>query len=610
MLGIKKTILILTLLLLGGCAFVNTLYNGGTAFRKAQRTEKQLAKMSKDSASVARETIPLYKRAADKADKVLLEYPKSERSHDDAYFLKGISLFALGEYSGAINVFEVLLEYYPESKYIPRTILYLAKSFAKNEDYLIAENYMNMLLEKYPEMESNQEVVMLRADLAVELEGKYAAIAALEKRLAETTDPLYKLTIIERLMGLNMENGDYEKAISYTENMPAFNKKFSQIYYKIEFKKLQVLRIIYKRDEAVVLADAMLKNPSYIYNRSEIMLEKGVTLVDMGRYDDAIKVFNDIIALQGDRTIRGKAWYEYAGVSIDFKGNLDSGKVQLDSALALAGNDEIFREMIKKRLNGLNQIAALHAALDTADVFEKIDSAYYRYRIGEEYWLSADLPDSAMVYFDQVITSPQTQDSIRAKTLYSMAYIYLEIKKDSTAADSIFNEIIEKYPHFEAAKASQEMLGVPVTIMTRRDSATVQFDIAEKLYFDNNEEYSQEIYYAYLLTAMKYPDINDIAAKALFSSGMLVNKRDATEDNIVDTAVVKIFVRLCDEYPESEQCKVATEMMNVGEVQSYATQYTSRNEFADSLQAVQDSIAESKIPEENRILLPDFQSWI
>jgi hypothetical protein len=303
-------------------------------------------------------------------------------------------------------------------------------------------------------------------------------------------------------------------------------------------------------------------------------------------------------------------WFEFAGVNIDFKGNLDSGKVQLDSALALAGDDREFRERIRKRLEGLKKIAALQAELDTADVFSKIDSAYFRYRIGEEYWLSADLPDSALIYFDHIIMSPQTQDSIRAKALYSIAYILREIKKDTTKADSIFNEIIARFPHLEAAKTAQEMLGIPVTLMTRRDSANVQFEIAEKLYFESEGGFSQEAYYAYLLTAIKFPDVKDIAAKALFAAGIMVNRRDVAGDNVVDTAVVKIFVRLCNEYPESEQCKAARAMMNVGEVQSYAAQYTARHEEADSLLAVQDSIRISEIPEENRAVLPDFQSWI
>ena len=606
----KKVILIFILLLLSGCAFVNTLYNGGSAFRRAQRVEHLGERMSRDSASIARETAPLYRRAIEKADKVLLEFPKSERAHDDAYFLKGISLFYLGEFSAAINPFEILLEFFPESKYVPRSILYLAQSFARIEDYLIAQNYIDMLLERYPEMAADRRVVMLRADLALELEGRYAAIAALEQRLSETSDPHQRLTIIERLMRLTMEQGDYERAISYTENMPAFNRRFSQIYYRIEFRKLQALRQLWRREQAIALADEMLKNPSYLYNRSEIMLEKGITLVDMGRYSDAIRVFEDIIALQSDRRIRGRTWFEYASMNIDFLGNLDSGKVQLDSALALAGDDKEFRAIILRRLDGLRNIAALHAALDSADVFSKIDSAHFRYRIGEEYWLSADLPDSALVYFGKVIQSIQTADSVRAQALYSVAYILRTIKNDTTSADSIFNEIIDRFPHLEAAKASQEILGLPITIMTRRDSANAQFAIAERIFLESGDEFSLDAYHNYLLTALRFPDVADVAARALFAAGKVVNRRDAAGDGVVDTAVVKIFVRLCQEYPKSEQCKAAQVMMNVGEVQSYAIEFTARSEIADSLQILQDSTKTSEIPERNRAVLPDFQSWI
>ena len=606
----KKVILFsLVLLMFSGCAFVNTLYNGGTAYRKAQRIERQHTQMSKDSAQTARETAPLYRRAISKADKVLLEYPKSERAHDDAYFLKGISLFALGEYMAAINVFEVLLEYFPESRYIARTILHLARAFAKNEDYLIADNYVNMLLERFPQMSNNQHLIMLRADLAVALEGRQAAIETLERRLAETTDPLYKLTIIKRLMALNMESGDYERAISYTENMPAFERRFSRIYYRIEFRKLQCLRRLYRRSEAIALADAMLKNPAYLYNRSEIMLEKGITLVDMGRYDDAVRIFEEIIAIGGDPAIRCKTWFEYAVVSIDFRGDLESGKEQLQNALALVGNNLEMRNLITRRLNGLKTIAELQKALEEADPFSTIDSTHFRYRIGEEFWLSAQLPDSALVYFNTLNSSLQTPDSIRAKSLYSMAYILKEIKKDTVAADSIFNEIINRYPHFEAAKASQEMLGIPVTLMTRRDSANVEFAIAERIFLDNNEEFSEEAYYAYIVCAMRFPDIEDVAARALFAAAWVVNKRDASNDGVVDTAAVKIFVRLCNDYPESKHCKAATDMMNANEVRVFAEQYTARIERTDPLNIREEEQSEST-PQKRRAILPDFQNWL
>ncbi|MDR0303365.1 MAG: tetratricopeptide repeat protein [Chitinispirillales bacterium] len=607
---IKFIIFCFVLLIFGGCAYVNTLYNGGYAYKKAQRLQKQYERMSKDSLDIARETGSFYKRSVTKADKVLLEYPKSEKSHDAAYFLKGISLFELNEYMSAMNIFEVLLEYYPESKYEPRTLLYLARTYAKIEDFVAAENYVEMLLEKYPQMQSNSELIFLQADLAVQLEGKSAAIEVLEKRLAETADPFHKLSIIERLMALTMENQDYEKALSYTASMPSFNKKYSSIYYRVEFRKLQCLRKLLESEEAIKFADLMLSNSSYLYNRTEIMLEKGISFIDMGKYDEAIRILKDIVFGAGSAKIRCKAWFEYAGVSIDIKNELDSGRVQLDSALFWVGDDKEMRLLIKKRLDGLKKIDELQKTLEDADPFTKVDSTYYQYRIGEEYWLSAQIPDSALNYFNMLIESIQTPDSIRAKSLYSTAYILKEIKKDTVSSDSIFSEIINKYPSFEVAKASQNMLGIPVTLMTRRDSATIQLAIAEKMEEENDFSYSQEAYYAYLLCALKYPDIKDIAAKSLYAAGWVANKRNNIVDGIVDTAVVKIYVRLCNDYPESEQCLNVKYMMDIGEVKSYAVQYSSRIEKSDSSEIQMDGTQSEISVEKRKAVLPDFQSWI
>jgi tetratricopeptide (TPR) repeat protein len=285
--------------------------------------------------------------------------------------------------------------------------------------------------------------------------------------------------------------------------------------------------------------------------------------------------------------------------------------VQLENALSLAGNDTEMRSLITRRLDGLKAIASLQRELEEADPFMPIDSAHFRFRIAEEFWLSAQLPDSALNYFSILTNSLQTPDSTRAKSLYSKAYILREIKKDTISADSIFREIIERYPHFEAAKASQEMLGIPVTLMTRRDSALVQFALAEQIFLENEDVFSQEAYYAYLLSALKYPDIEDLATRALFAAGWILNKRDILGDDVVDTAAVKIFIRLCTDYPESEHCEVATNMMNANEVQLFATQYTARTERTDSLvMSLEEQEEIEGTSQERRATLPDFQSWL
>ncbi|MCL2844452.1 MAG: tetratricopeptide repeat protein [Chitinivibrionia bacterium] len=612
----KGLLLVFLLLFMGGCAYVNTLYNGAEAFRRAQRIERQGARMSRDSAVIARQTEPLYRRAIEKAQKVLLEFPRSERAHDNAYFLKGLSLFALGEYMSAINDFEILLEFFPESRFVPRSLLKLARANARVGDFLASYAYVNEILERFPEMASNQDLVMLRADLAIELEGTMAAISALEERLAQTTDPRARLIIIERLMTLNMNTGDYERALSYTENLPNFDRRLAQNFYRVEFRKLQCLRRLYRRREAIEFATLMLSRPAYLYNRTEIMLEKAITLIDMGRFDEGIRIFDEIIAIGGDPRVRGRTWFEFATVNIDIRGLLDTAEIQLDSALALTPReDEELRQRITQRQEGLRNIRNLRAQMNEADPFEPIDSAYFRLRIGTQFWLSALLPDSAMAYFGTLVEARQTPDSVRAIALFAMAYIYRDIKNDTITSDSIFNSIILNYPQFEAAKAAQEQLGLEITLMTRRDSANVQFAVAEQLMIDNDGEFSQDAYHAYLLTALRFPDIEDVAARALFAAGWLANRRATTRDGVLDTTVAMVFLRLCDLYPESEQCKAAQEMMNINEAQAFAQEHAARLEATAAELLGNEARREDEedgtaTPQERRAILPDFQSWI
>jgi hypothetical protein len=83
-------------------------------------------------------------------------------------------------------------------------------------------------------------------------------------------------------------------------------------------------------------------------------------------------------------------------------------------------------------------------------------------------------------------------------------------------------------------------------------------------------------------------------------------------DGAVDTAVVKIFVKLCKDYPESEYCKSAKNMMEANEVKSFATQYSARIEKTDSLVAAEIVGAQSEKTdaEKRKAVLPDFQNWI
>ena len=221
-----------------------------------------------------------------------------------------------------------------------------------------------------------------------------------------------------------------------------------------------------------------------------------------------------------------------------------------------------------------------------------------------------------MVNFDMLLADKNTPDTLRASALYAKAWITKRFKADTTFSDSLFELIVANYPGKEVAKQSQIELGQEVTVVTRRDSAWIQFKRAEDLRFES-EGYNKEVYYAYLVSAYKYPDIEDVAAQALFVAGREANKRARGDDGTLDTATVKIYSRLCTSYPASPQCQEVISFMDSEVAKQYSAAYTALREkegddFAVDTASI-DTVDTGLFDKDSSLSppeLPDFNSWI
>lgn len=606
----KKLPLFVLILLLSGCAFFNAMYNGWAAFDKAQDTEKQMRQEGKDSLEIARAVEDDYKRAIAKAEKTISYYPKSERQHDDAMYLKGVASLGKGDYAVAISSFMTLQNGYQDSKWIPESWLYMGIAQMKDGDFNAAQNSFATVIEKYPNLNKNMRVSLLMGELMANLEGKGRAIALLEKSYLDAKSDYEKLLTIQKIAELYSELKFYDKVISWIEKLPKFSKKWTEIYYQCEKMQLIALTESGKYKEAEALAIKLLDRSEYYKHILELTLYQGQSVYKQERYDEAYDIYSEVSSKKGDDLSIAKAWYGMSLISIDIRNDIEKGEEELKEAEKLASKDEDLLAMIKRRLSGLTMVASLTDSLENSED-TLMNEELLNFRIGEAYWLDAELPDSAIARFDMLLDNTETSDSIRALTLFSKAYIYLKMKEDTTQSDSILEKIIVDFPTSELAKESQRLLDIPVTVVTRRDSALVRFQQAEKL-AETTEGYSKDLYYSYLITAMKYPDIKDVAAKSLYNAGFVVEKRPSFEDGVVDTAATKIFSRLCKEYPESEECKDVKPMISDNQVKSYVSDYESmleEQEKLDSLTAEETTKEVDKILRKEDLTIPDFYHW-
>lgn len=587
------------------------MYNGWAAYDKAQDRERELRLEGRDSAEIAKEVESDYVRAIEKAKKTISFYPKSERQHDDATYLKGLASLAKGDYAVAINSFATLHKAYPESKWIPESWLNMGIAQMKDGDYAAAQKSFALVIEKYPNLNKNMRVSLLVGELTANLEGKGRAIAQLEKSYLDAKSDYEKLLTIKQIATLYSDLKFYDKVLIWVEKLPRFSKKWTELYYECERMKLVALVATDKNKEAEAYALKLLERTEYYKHILELMLYQGDAVNAQDRYDEAYDIYSEISSSTGDDLTRGKAWYGMSLISIDIRSDIEKGKEELTEAEKLVSKDEELLALIKGRLSGLTLVASLTDTLENSED-TAFDSELVNFRISEAYWMDAKLPDSALVRFDKIIADSTTSDSIRVLSIFSKAYIYLKMKEDTVQSDSLLNQIIAQFPTSELAKESQRLLEIPVTVVTRRDSAVARFKKAEELSL-TTEGYSKDLYYSYLICAMKYPDIEDVAAKSLYNAGLIVDKRPSYEDGVVDTAATKIFIRLCKEYPESEECLDVKPMISDNQVKDYAADYKDKLEEQDKLDSLTASESkpdtEDKIFKKEDLTIPKFYLW-
>ena len=87
-----------------------------------------------------------------------------------------------------------------------------------------------------------------------------------------------------------------------------------------------------------------------------------------------------------------------------------------------------------------------------------------RYRLGSVFLLNFDLPDSAAVYFRQVVTEDSAY-RVAARALYALAEAQRALG-DSLAAESLFRQALDRYPDLDFSDRLRERFGLPLRTVT------------------------------------------------------------------------------------------------------------------------------------------------
>jgi tetratricopeptide (TPR) repeat protein len=529
-------------------------YNARVSYDEASVAHRKLLKQNPDSVivSMPSDIQSKYDRAIEKASKVLDEYPKNKKWHDDALFLIGKANYFKGEYEKALRSLHLLREDFPASPFIAESYLFSGKAYLKLENFDKAEEMFNLVLEKYPQLNADQEVTLLKVEIALSREGKAMAVDLLEKTNARITSKEKRIELTLKTARLYMDLKQFDKAIDILRGCPR-ERKYPEKLFIIDFMLAGCFEAKDSLNRAMDMLAVMQGNRAYSWHTPEILLKRASIFDKMGRTDEAISTYVSVAELYapaagtpgsaGSQEAAEMAWYRLGLIYQLKKGDFAKAKEYFNK---ISGNakDTAIRSSAARRIKSIDTLLAYIGLKDTVDTVKNRGRRdEVAFKIGELYWLELDLPDSAYVNFKRLAMK---SDSLRPKSLYSAAYIARTALKDTAGSDSIFAILLKNYPANEYTKMAQKDRGEKITVQTRRDSAQDAYLKAESLYF-NSGAYEDAIN-AFKAVYAAYPDCED-GIKALYAAGWISN--EILQNNKI---AYKLYKTLCDSFPKSDIC--------------------------------------------------------
>ena len=529
-----------------GChAYFNTFYNAEEAFNSARRPHAKVMKKFPDSLVVtpSAQMEALYDRSIEKSLKMMEVYPKVKKHQHKAHYLMGRSSFYKKEFDVSISRMRDLQTEFPESRLVPPSFIYVAKSHIMLDNLAIAEEILLDLLKDHPQLNRNQEITLLLVEIAIRREGRSHALGLLQSLNLSGMPIEKRLDIILKMADLHYELRQYTTALALLRGAPR-SKKHPYLMYRVDRSFYFCYDAMDSLDAALSHLNKMSRNR--LYNRehkNEINFYKAVTLRKMRDIDGAIALLTEITRMcdKGNAadtvSLCGRAYYELALLYQMNTGEYSLAMEAFEKASKSGDIEAMSRAAL--RAKALRRLFELRMGDSTGTVTPQA-----RYSIAELFWLDLQEPDSAYYHYLELSKDTGADTLIRPRSLIMAASVLRTEMGETDRSDSLLNHVIDEYPNSELAKRAQVEMDVEVTVVTRRDLAERDFMAAEGLMESNMVEAVKAFYNVF----KQYSDM-DIAPKSLHAAAW--NTDNALQRN---RAAMRLYEELCSRYPESRYC--------------------------------------------------------
>ena len=585
-------------LTLSACVYFNTFYNAKKFFRQA---EKERVKHEEDYAGWAfdgagpelqrgrsNQADQLYDKAARKASKVLDKYKESDLV-DDAMLLMGKAFYWRGEYLQAMESFRDLETNFPASEYFDEARYWRAQTLESQRIYGQAQQLYRTIFEDAEKEIAVQAGVRL-GEMAFEREDYVAAIQEFRTTVEAYPDNRSQAQLWLRL-------GEAQMALEDEARLADALKSFRNVLdagpnadqeYRARLSSGRGLYALGQEEQALKVYVDLLKEGRFRNFEGRTRLLIGESYQERRLLEQALGEYGQVRDDFPTTPSAAMALYRTGLLHLQEYGDTELAREYFEETnRESAGSQGVL--LAQEMLAYLGRLGHLQARVHRADsLYADSLGAVQGPLVWSEGWQIPDLADSttsgkvvvaqnievlddlfsacevyrddigqadsAVAYYQEVIRRFPDSDQL-PRAVFSIAWIYREMRSDEAAADPYLTRLIEEFPTSAQANEARQLMGLQARV-TGEELAAQEFERIERLRLQEPENL-----YAYV------PLLDSLS---LAFSGTVTGARAAflaasSYENIVgDTSEAeRRYKLLAEEFTETQFGKMALERQKV-----------------------------------------------
>ncbi|MBN1756209.1 tetratricopeptide repeat protein [bacterium] len=598
----KKTIFIILLISLTGlsCVYYNTFFLAKKYYGLAEDIRKDA-----ESDVIPPDAENLYTKAIEKGSKVLVLYPESKYV-DDALFLIGMCYYWTGNYLRGIRKFDELSLSFPESEHLGDARYYRALCELELGRYVSA---YETLLELQKEDRYKERAAFMLAELQYQQKDYCKAVAAYKLFLQDYPESDRVSFVYYRLGTIYYLEGQYQEAIVAFQKIEKSKVNFND-YFNAQLLIGECLYNVGKVDEALAHYQSMVADEKYRETWGDVLLQMGDVYYLENDTAKAREIWEDIIDDYPRTEVAAWAYYKMGMMYQNKYGDFDKAKEMFDLAVSEAPRNSSIKELALSKSESLQKLAEYKSELVDTSVSRLVT----QFKVAEMYLMELEHVDSAISTFQYIIEN-HSSDSLAPKAIYSVGWIYENMKKDSKTADSVYSLLLSNYPETDYAFGAVDYFKSRGTALDSLGVQTVAY------YFVKAEEFL--FTYEWEDSALKYYDLvidsfpgSQFVPKAITAKAYIYENclRDATQA----TACYQQLVEQCPntEYEDLALVKLGDKAPDIlRDRDKLPIQQETREEYADAdteTVADEDTLGD-KLPKapnpkkRGRLIYPEFK---